>query len=184
MIEEPASTRSWKQGGAGEVRAGARLEKLLEGSNVLLLHDRRVPGHGQANLDHIAVGPGGVTVIDTKTHRGKIRRDWYGGLFVDSRTVLRIDGRDQTKLITGAEKQVDSVRAALAKLPDASPIDVLGALCFPYVHGLPVLRRIEVSGIRVDGPKRIAQLIARPGSLEPDEIRRTWTYLALAFPSA
>jgi hypothetical protein len=33
---------------------------------VRLLHDRRVPRHGHANIDHIAVGPGGVTVIDTK----------------------------------------------------------------------------------------------------------------------
>ena len=66
VIDEPSSTRVWQQGGNGEVRVAARLEKLLGGSGVRLLHDRRVPGHGQANIDHIAVGPGGVTVIDAK----------------------------------------------------------------------------------------------------------------------
>ena len=131
VIDEPASTRAWQQGGNGEVRVGARLEKLLAGTGVRLLHDRRVPRHGHSNIDHIAIGPGGVTVIDTKTHRGKIRRDWCGGLFVDRRTILRINGRDQTKLITGVEKQIGYVRAALAKLDTNVSIDVAGALCFP-----------------------------------------------------
>src|SRR5579875_2999378 len=58
LIDEPPRTRAWQQGGTGEVRVGARLEKLLAGTGVRLLHDRRVPGHGLANLDHIAVGPG------------------------------------------------------------------------------------------------------------------------------
>ena len=83
VIDEPSSTKVWQQGGRGEARVGARLEQLLDGSGVRLLHDRRVPRHGQANIDHIAVGPAGVTAIDSKTHAGKIRKDWYGGLFVN-----------------------------------------------------------------------------------------------------
>jgi hypothetical protein len=183
VIDEPQSTRAWKQGGHGEARAGARLEKLLEGTGVRLLHDRRVPGHGNANIDHIAVGPGGVTVIDSKTHRGKIRRDWCGGLFVDKRTILRIDGRDQTKLITGVEKQIGYVRPALAKLAPDLDVDVAGALCFPDVDGLPLVRRVEVRGILVDGPKQIAKLAARAGSLSPDVASRIWAALDRAFPS-
>ncbi|HEX3688202.1 MAG TPA: nuclease-related domain-containing protein [Solirubrobacteraceae bacterium] len=66
LTDEPPSTHVWKQGSNGEIRVGARLEKLLEGSGIRLLHDRRVPGHGQANIDHVAVGPGGITVIDAK----------------------------------------------------------------------------------------------------------------------
>jgi len=64
LIAEPQSTRSWRQGGRGEVRVGARLAKYLHGDDVRLLHDRSVPRHGRANIDHLAVGPGGVTVID------------------------------------------------------------------------------------------------------------------------
>jgi hypothetical protein len=184
VIDKPASIRAWQQGGNGEVRTGARLEKLLVGTGVLLLHDRRVPGHGRANLDHIAVGPGGVTAIDTKTHRGKIRRDRYGGLFVERRTILRIDGRDQTKLITGVENQTGYVRAALDNFDSSVPIDVTGALCFPHADGLPLIRRIEVRGILVDGPKRIAQLAARPGSLNGTAIEAIWRSLAHAFPTA
>jgi hypothetical protein len=92
VIDEPASTRVWQQGATGEVRVAKRLEKHLDGGGVRLLHDRGVPGHGQANIDQLAIGPGGVTVIDAKTHRGKITRDWSGGLFVERRIILRING--------------------------------------------------------------------------------------------
>lgn len=184
VIDEPHSTLAWQQGANGEVRVAARMEKLFDGTGVRLLHDRRVPRHGRANIDHIAVGPGGVTVIDSKTHRGKIRRDWYGGLFVDRKTILRVNGRDQTKLITGVERQVGYVRTALANLAGATNIDINGALCFPNVDGLPIFRRIEVRGVVVDGPRRVARLAARPGPLGPDAVHRIWAYLAQAFPSA
>lgn len=184
VIDEPSSTRAWQQGGNGEVRVGARLETLLDGTGVRLLHDRRAPGHGQANIDHIAVGPGGVTVIDAKTHRGKIRRDWEGGLFTERRTILRIDGRDQTKLIAGVEKQTGYVRAALTQLDIGDAISITGALCFPNVERLPLMGRIEIRGIIVDGPKPVARLAARPGALEPDVVERIWGHLAQALPSA
>ena len=123
-------------------------------------------------------------MIDTKTHRGKIKRDWYGGLFVDRRTILRIDGRDQTKLITGVEKQIRYVRTALAKLDTGDDICVTGALCFPNLDGLPPFRRIEIRGVLIDGPKPIARLAARPGSLDTDTVDQIWAHLARAFPSA
>ena len=75
VIDEPQSTRAWKTGADGEERAGARFAKLLAGSEVKLLHDRRMPGRGAANVDHVAIGPGGITVIDTKNYRGKVRTD-------------------------------------------------------------------------------------------------------------
>ena len=70
------------------MRTTQRLARRLEGSDVRLLLDRRVPRHGQANIDHIAIGPAGVLVIDTKTNRWKVKTDWRGGLFAPRRTVL------------------------------------------------------------------------------------------------
>jgi hypothetical protein len=184
LTDDPSSTRVWQQGGNGEVRVGARLEKLLDGTGVRLLHDRRVPGHGQANIDHITVGPGGITVIDTKTCHGKIRRDWEGGLFSERRTILRINGRDQTKLIAGVEKQIEQVRAALAKVNLGQEIDVRGALCFPNVDGLPLFGQIEIRGIIVNGPKPVARLAERPGVLEQALVERVVGQLAQALPPA
>jgi hypothetical protein len=150
---------------------------------VRLLHDRRIPRRGQANVDHLAIGPGGVTVIDSKTHRGDIRIDHIGGLFVPRRAVLLIKGRDQTKLIDGVERQISYVWAALrqANEPD---IDLRGALCFPNVEGLPLFRQLSVREIVIDGPKPVSKLAARPGMLGPADIERIWRSLAHSFPPA
>ena len=109
VIEEPQSTKSWAQGAQGKRRTAERLEKHLAGHPVKLLHDRRIPSPGKANLDHLAVGPGGVTVIDSETHRGEVRVERVGGLFADRHSILKIAGRDQTKLIDGVERQVKLV---------------------------------------------------------------------------
>ncbi len=184
VIDEPTSTKVWQQGGNGEVRSGARSAKHLEGTSVRLLHDRRIPGHGKANIDHLTVGAGGVTVIDTKTHRGEIRVDHLGGLFARRRAVLLIKGRDQTRLIDGVERQVAYVRAALRAF-GGPEVELRGALCFPNVDGLPVFRQLSVRDIVIDGPKPLSKLAARPpGSLRPEDIERVWRALAHRFPAA
>jgi hypothetical protein len=180
VIDEPQSTRVWRQGARGEVRTAERLAKHLEDSGVRLLHDRRVPRHGQANIDHIAIGPAGVLVVDTKTNRGKVKSDWRGGLFAPRRTVLLINGRDQTRLIDGIERQVGYVRDALAD----SAVEVRGALCFPNVDGLPLLSQLSLRNIVIDGPKPIAKLARRSGPLSSDRIGQIWQQLGRAFPPA
>jgi Nuclease-related domain len=49
----------------------------------VLLHDLQVPG-SHANIDHLAIGPAGVFVIDSKYYRGALQLGvdgmlWYGG---------------------------------------------------------------------------------------------------------
>lgn len=182
VIEEPQSTESWGQGAQGERRTAQRLEKHLAGHPVKLLHDRRIPGHGKANLDHLAVGPGGVTVIDSKTHRGEVRVERVGGLFTDRHSILKIGGRDQTKLIEGVERQVELVAAAL-KRAGLGDLDVRGALCFPDPDGLP-LRQLSVRGIVIDGPKPIAKLARRAGPLSVDQVDQLAHQLAAVFAVA
>jgi hypothetical protein len=183
MTAEPQSTKVWKQGGAGEVLAAARLIELLNGHGVKLLHDRRIPGHGRANIDHIAIGPGGVTVIDTKTHHGKVRVARVGGLLSKRRSVLMIAGRNQTSLVDAVERQIELVRTALAGAGE-DKADVRGALCFPHVDGLPMIAELSVREIIVDGPRPVAELARRPGPLDPEMIDRIWTHLSHSFPSA
>jgi nuclease-like protein len=183
VTDEPTSTKVWRQGANGEVRSAARLAKHLGGTAVRLLHDRRIPGHGQANIDHVAVGPGGVTVIDTKTHRGEVRVDRIGGLFAPRRDILLIKGRDQTRLIDGVERQLEYVCSALRDLGH-SDVMLRGALCFPNVEGLPMFRQLSVRDIVIDGPKPVSRLAARPGALPTKEIERLWRALACRFPPA
>jgi hypothetical protein len=57
-------TRAWRDGARGE-RATARRLQRLKDHGYVVLHDLQVPGT-HANIDHLAVGPAGVFVIDSK----------------------------------------------------------------------------------------------------------------------
>jgi hypothetical protein len=180
---EPQSTEAWKRGADGEALAGTRLERHLAASGVRLLHDRRVPRKGRANIDHIAVGPGGVTVIDAKNYRGDVRVQRVGGLISERRAVLLINGRDQTHLIDGVENQVAMIRQLLAETMNDG-VDVRGALCMAEVDGLPLIRQLSVRGILIDGPKPVAKLARRPGSLTELLVEEIWRALATSLPEA
>ena len=132
IFGEPQSTRAWQVGAVGEERVAARLHAAAD-RGVLALHDRRIPG-SRANIDHIAVGPAGVYVIDAKRYENaQIRVRRVGGLFSPRRDELLVRGRVRNNLVAGVEKQVAVVRAALdaAGLGD---VPVTGVLCF--VDGL------------------------------------------------
>jgi hypothetical protein len=182
ITDEPQSTDAWQKGGEGEAEAARRLEQQLATTSVKLLHDRRVPGHGAANIDHLAVGPGGVTVIDTKNYRGKVRVERVGGPFSARSEVLKIDGRDQTTLIDGVERQIQHVADAL-RAAGHDGIDVRGALCMIDVQGLPLIRSQSVRGVLVDGPKQAAALANRTGDLPPEKVELLWRHLAAYLPT-
>jgi hypothetical protein len=61
---------AWRRGSAGERRT-AQLLGPLEQHGWAVLHDLAVPG-SWANIDHLVIGPGGVFVIDSKQHRGRL----------------------------------------------------------------------------------------------------------------
>lgn len=67
---EPAAERNWSRGAHAEELVGEALERRCRGE-VAVMHDRRLPGT-RANIDHIAIAPSGVWVIDTKRYSGKI----------------------------------------------------------------------------------------------------------------
>jgi len=70
---------AWRRGAAGERRT-ARLLGQLERQGWAILHDLAVP-RSRANLDHLAIGPGGVFVIDSKQYRGRLQLDRSGRLW-------------------------------------------------------------------------------------------------------
>jgi Holliday junction resolvase len=58
----------WQRGAEGERSVGAVLEGLLE-NGWHVIHDASL---GRGNIDHVAIGPGGVFTIETKSHGGRI----------------------------------------------------------------------------------------------------------------
>ena len=175
MTPESQATRAWAHGAAGE----ERVAEILAGCDgVLPLHDRRIPGT-KANIDHIAVGPAGVFVIDAKKYSGKIeKRDRGGWLRSDIR--LYVAGRDRTKLVRGMVRQLEIVRAAL----DES-VPVRAILCFVGVEWPGFrMRPIDVGGVTAVWPLKLAEVVTAPGELTPDDMRRVASALRTALPSA
>ena len=178
-LTEPHHQRAWATGAAGEVSGAQALEKHLKGSGVVLLHDRRKPS-GRGNVDHVAVGIGGVTVIDTKKVKGPVRVRSKG--LLRPRAELRVAGRDRTALVTAAQEQVRAVREVLADsgLPD---VDVRGALQFVDAD-LPWLELQDVGGIALGHPRKVARLARRVGALSAARLEEVVRILEAALPPA
>jgi hypothetical protein len=168
----PSHELAWLRGAEGEERAAARLTRLLAGTGVVLLHDRRIPGT-QANIDHLAVGPGGITVIDTKRLTGKVQVRGRG-----LKAELRVGRRGRSKLLEGVAWQLERVRDV------AGDADIAAALCFVETGGLPMFHALRPRGILVDGPRAVARLARRPGPLDARAIDEIAALLDAWFPKA
>jgi hypothetical protein len=169
------STEAWARGAEGEERVGAFLGRSVGGRG-LLLHDRRIPG-SRANLDHLAIVPSGVWVIDAKHYHGRLERRSVGGWFVP-RQALYVGRRDRSALIASARRQRAQVAGHLA--PDVA---VRAALCFTGVETNLFARPFTLDGVLVTWPKALAKTLRTPGSLDADSRRELAVALGRAFPS-
>jgi len=137
---------------------------------------------GRANIDHIAIGPAGVMVIDSKSSRGRVQLATVG--ILNRREHLLVNGRDRTSQLDALERQIGCVADALDR-HDAGDVAVLGALCFPFMRREWLhYSRARDGLITVDDPAHITKLVKRPGPLDADEIAWLAETLAAAFPTA
>ncbi len=184
LSKEPASTRVWAQGAAGERAVAAKLDELV-GDHVAALHDRllrRPDGTlSRANIDHIAVTPSGVWVIDAKTHQGSLEVRRSGGLFSPRVEALYINGRDQTRLVHGLLKQVDAVRHELSSVQ--ASIAVRGALCFVGTE-LPWFGSSSITDVPLVGRRGLAKLLLQPGDVDTSDRQAVAAFLDQRFPPA
>lgn len=126
------------------------------------------------------MAPGGVWVVDAKTHHGKLEVRKEGGLFTPRQSRLYIRGRDKTDLIEGVVKQVAVVRDVL---DDAGfPVEVHGALCFVGTE-LP-WRDVSIDGIPLIGRRGLAKRLAAPGPVGSEQVRCVADALNQALPNA
>jgi hypothetical protein len=81
-MSPPGWIENW-QTGAWVEESTAKALRVLEGEGWIVMHDLDADGRG--NVDHIAVGPGGVFLLDSKNLPGSVTVDR------DGMTVRRID---------------------------------------------------------------------------------------------
>jgi len=78
LSDDPQSTKAWGRGAEGE-RKVARLLNTLVPEGIAVLHDRRIP-RTKANIDHIAIAPSGIYIVDSKRYTGRVEPRSTGGI--------------------------------------------------------------------------------------------------------
>ncbi len=177
LSDDPQSTRAWDTGALGEERLGNRLNELASDS-IRVLHDRRIPG-SRANIDHIAVAPTGVYVIDAKKYRGRPQLKIEGGFIRPRVEKLLVGTRDCTKLVDGVLKQVDIVRGIVG---DDLPIH--GVLCFVEADWPLIGGSFTTRGIDALWPKKLYPKLKSDGPLPNETVAEIHRRLASSLPPA
>jgi hypothetical protein len=178
LTVEPQSTRAWAIGARGEEKLANALASV---PGLEMLHDRRVPGT-RGNIDHIAIAPAGVFVLDTKFYDGVIRIRNVGSIFRrDDR--LYVGRRDCSKLARGMGWQVEAVVTAIAGASVDPPTPVVPVLCF--VDGdWPLFGAPDVfEGVRLESERSVVKLFNATSALDGPAIVRLTRILAAALPS-
>jgi Nuclease-related domain len=180
VTDDPSSTRVWSRGSIGESKLAAALGKI-DRDDVIFLHDRRVPGTRDKNIDHIVVAPTGVYVADAKYYKGRVEVRDVSGLFGRRDLRLYVGGRDHSELARAMSWQVAAVCTALDELDEDVP--VTSVLCFigPEwpLFGAPT----EFEGVRMEEPRSLRKLVTRPGHLTTAEVVEVAIVLSQAFPA-
>jgi Nuclease-related domain len=148
--------------------AGSRLEQYLRGYTAVVLHQRRLPGKLR-RINHIVVGPAGITVVDSRHYRCRKARFKWGQLGVGK--------RDRTDLVERVLNQAAAVRELLGDTSYAG-VNVEAALALGNVRGRPVVTTWDGRSLIVWGTGVIAQAASRPGPLSADEVNGLASYLA------
>jgi len=174
LTDDSQSTTAWDVGAVGEERLARRLNELAT-DTLRVLHDRRIPGT-RANIDHIAVTPTGVYVIDAKKYRGRPHLKVEGGILRPRVEKLLVGTRDCSRVVEGVIKQVDVVRNLGCDVP------LLGALCFVEADWPLIGGSFTTRGIQVLPPKKLYAQLTAAGSLDIDRIATLHQRLATALP--
>jgi hypothetical protein len=183
FIPPKQSTHSWARGAAGEERLAAFLERQL-GDEAIVLNDRQIPG-SRANIDHVAVAPSGVWVIDAKRYTGTVRRRDVGGLF---RTDVRVfvGGRDQTRLVKKIPEQVAAVSTVLRPIPAFADVGIRAVLCFTDSDWgfMNLGKPFPIDDVVVTYPGALVDTLRQPERLPPEPLGRLAARLAVDLPPA
>jgi hypothetical protein len=181
LTNDPNTTTAWATGAKGERIVGDRLATLTD-KGVASLHDRLIPGTRASNIDHIAIGPSGVFVIDAKNYRGQVTTKTTGTFFKPGPDRLVVGRRDCTKLAEAMPRQVAAVERALVRL-DPLPA-IVPMLCFTDAEWGFFSKPFLIGGVWVGWPKAMATVVTRPGSLSPEQVNATVVVLAEQLPPA
>jgi hypothetical protein len=146
-----------EKGAHGELEFGNALNEAAKiRGGCCVLHSLVLKGK-RADIDHVVIGPAGVTAIDSKTWS---RRVWAG------RVGLGRGRRAYPKEIDGVSRQINRVHSRLAKAGyDNVPVE--GLICLVNRNdGIPAAGLTEIRGIKVGHPDAVMHHALRDGRFD------------------
>jgi hypothetical protein len=149
------SAELYERGAEGEQRTAVVLSRL-PADEWAVFHDVRWPGRQRANVDHVAVGPPGVFVIDSK--------NWSGRVSVKD-GVLRQNGYRRESTVRAAADAAGAVAQLSQVVPSAAFHPVL---CFvrddAFVGWADEVLACSASNL-------VQELTSLPPVLTPEQVR-------------
>jgi hypothetical protein len=172
----PQHEAAFQSGQVGEELVARSLERGTANGRAIILHDRQMP-HGRGNIDHLAVAPSGVYVIDAKNISGRvsISRPLFG------QAKLKVNRRNRRGLVDGLDRQVSAVRRSLAAM-DHADVPVHGVFCFTKAE-LPLFGA-QIRGHRLHHRRKVIKRLNQNGPLTDESIAEIARGLAAAFGPA
>jgi hypothetical protein len=161
---------SFEAGSQGELEV-ARALAPLTAEGWFLLHDRDLPAGG--NVDHIAVGPPGVAVVDAKAWTYPVRvsggRLYTGKFTRDSQLDKILEQRGHVEAALKVAHPLVPVRGCLSLTGEAD-----------RNREAVTVRDVEVVGVDTIAP----HLLRAPAQLPPAEVEAVFRTLSAAFRPA
>jgi hypothetical protein len=161
---------SFEAGSQGELEVARALAPLTT-EGWFLLHDRDLPAGG--NVDHIAVGPPGVAVVDAKAWTYPVRvsggRLYTGKFTRDSQLDKILEQRGHVEAALKVAHRLVPVRGCLSLTGEAD-----------RNREAVTVRDVEVVGVDTIAP----HLLRAPAQLPPAEVEAVFRTLSAAFRPA
>jgi hypothetical protein len=159
----------WEKGEEGERVVGAALD-ALQAQGWIVMHDVRWPGRRRANIDHVAIGPPGILVVDAK--------NWSGTVAIRHGR-LKQNGYGRDKEVDGVSRAAGAV-GELLDLPWA--LHVIPVLCLAQPIAVQPTNLGQVTVVQLTDLTRWATSLTP--RLEPGDVLGIAEHLRGALASA
>jgi hypothetical protein len=136
----------------------------LAAYGVVAMHRQRVR-RSWTRIDHLAVAPSGVYVINARMWEGPVAVE-VGGTTFEPKDHLRIGTRNRTRLATELVRKAARVRRALGD----SMVPVHAALCFIGGDWPLWTKPIEIRDVTILWPEELERRVVQLGRRERPEI--------------
>ena len=166
----------------GRSEVGRRLDACAN-RGVIALHDRFMPGYS-GTIAEMAIGPSGVYVIGVKEQANSpLERAAGPGLQRRSTRFVPNDW-ERYELVLNMAWQMDMVRSALDGLLEARGAPGQPMLALIGAKRSLLRSAVDIDGVLVAGPQKIAKIVSRPGKLSRSTVAIIAEHLALELPPA